>query len=56
LQIQYAGREATTTRRVKLQSVVMERSETLLNCLDLEKNEPRQFKLERIERAEVVKA
>jgi predicted DNA-binding transcriptional regulator YafY len=53
LRIRYAGREATTTRRVKLQNVVMERSETLLNCLDLDKNEPRQFRLERIERAEL---
>ena len=37
-----------TKRRVELTSVIMERSETLLNCLDLEKNEPRQFKLDRI--------
>jgi predicted DNA-binding transcriptional regulator YafY len=54
LQIRYAGSRETTTRHVRLQSVVMERSETLLNCLDLDKNEPRQFRLERIERAEVV--
>lgn len=55
LRIRYNGRNETTTRRVRLENVVMERSETLLNCLDLEKNEPRQFKLERIEHAEVVR-
>lgn len=55
LKIRYAGRDATSTRRVRVQSVVMERAETLLNCLDLDKDEPRQFKLDRIERAEIVK-
>jgi predicted DNA-binding transcriptional regulator YafY len=55
LRIRYAGQGATTMRRVRLQNVVMERSETLLNCLDLEKNEPRQFKLDRIEHAEVMR-
>ena len=55
LQIRYVGSRATTTRRVRLQSVVMERSETLLNCLDLDKQEPRQFQLQRIERAEVLR-
>jgi predicted DNA-binding transcriptional regulator YafY len=55
LEIRYAGRNETTTRRVRLQNVVMERSETLLNCLDLDKDEPRQFRLERIEHAVVVK-
>ena len=53
LRIRYAGADLTTTRRVRLQSVVMERSETLLNCLDLDKNESRQFKLDRIEAAEI---
>jgi predicted DNA-binding transcriptional regulator YafY len=55
LRIRYASRDVTTTRRVLLQSVVMERSETLLNCLDLDKHEPRQFKLARIEHAELVR-
>jgi predicted DNA-binding transcriptional regulator YafY len=55
LRIRYAGRNETTTRRVRLQNVVMERSETLLNCLDLDKNEPRQFRLERIEHAELAR-
>ena len=42
------------TRRVRIKQVVMERSETLLNCHDLDKNEDRQFKLDRIEHAEVL--
>jgi predicted DNA-binding transcriptional regulator YafY len=53
LRIRYAGRDGQATRRVQLQSVVMERSETLLNCLDLDKQESRQFKLARIEHAEL---
>jgi predicted DNA-binding transcriptional regulator YafY len=55
LRIRYAGRDGATTRRIRLQTVVMERTETLLNCLDLDKNEPRQFKLDRIESAEVLR-
>lgn len=43
-----------TERTVKLVSVVMERSITLLNCDDLDKNERRQFRLDRIEKATVV--
>lgn len=54
LEIRYAGPEITTTRKVRIQSVVMERSETLLNCYDLEKKDARQFKLDRIEHAEVL--
>ena len=53
LKIRYAGARETTTRRVRLESVVMERSETLVNALDLDKGEPRQFRLDRIEHAEV---
>jgi predicted DNA-binding transcriptional regulator YafY len=55
LKIRYAGRDAVTTRRVRLQTVVMDRAETLLNCLDLEKGEPRQFRLDRIEHASVIR-
>jgi predicted DNA-binding transcriptional regulator YafY len=54
LQLRYAGRDGSTIRRVRLHNVVMERSETLLNCLDLDKNEPRQFRLERIEHAQLL--
>jgi len=51
LRIEYAGHAGNTKRRVQLQSIVMERGETLLNCLDLDKNESRQFKLDRIQQA-----
>jgi predicted DNA-binding transcriptional regulator YafY len=49
--IRYAGANGTTSRRVRVRSVVMERTETLVNALDLDKNEDRQFKLDRIEHA-----
>jgi predicted DNA-binding transcriptional regulator YafY len=55
LEIRYAGPEMTTTRRVRIDGVVMERSETLLNCFDLDKNDSRQFKLDRIEHAVVLR-
>ncbi len=42
-----------TTRLVRIVSVVLERSVTLLNCDDLDKGEARQFRLDRVERAEV---
>jgi predicted DNA-binding transcriptional regulator YafY len=54
LRIRYAGPEVTTTRRVRLESVVMDMRETLINTTDLDLDEARQFKLHRIERAEVL--
>ena len=55
LVIEYWGsNDAVTKRRVEIRSVVMERTETLLNCHDLDKGEARQFRLERILRAEPV--
>jgi predicted DNA-binding transcriptional regulator YafY len=42
-----------TSRKVRVRAVVMERTETLLNCDDLDKAEARQFKLDRIEHAEI---
>jgi predicted DNA-binding transcriptional regulator YafY len=48
------GSFVQTERTVKVRSVIMERSETLLNCDDLEKSAERQFKLDRIQRALVV--
>jgi predicted DNA-binding transcriptional regulator YafY len=54
LRIRYAGANEPTTRRVRIESVVMDRSETLLNAFDLDKGEARQFRLDRIERAEVL--
>ena len=56
LKIRYAGADGiTTTRRVRLVAAVMERSVTLLNCHDLDKNEARQFRLDRIEAAAVLR-
>jgi predicted DNA-binding transcriptional regulator YafY len=55
LRIRYAGWREVTTRCVRLESVIMERSETLVNAFDLEKKESRQFKLDKIEHAEVVR-
>lgn len=52
LRITYRGARGTTERTVRIDQVVMERSETLLNCFDLEKSAPRQFRLHRILRAE----
>jgi predicted DNA-binding transcriptional regulator YafY len=48
------GSFVQTERTVKVRSVIMERTETLLNCDDLDKSAERQFKLDRIQRAEVV--
>jgi predicted DNA-binding transcriptional regulator YafY len=55
LRIRYQGTDDVVTRRVvRLTSVVMERSVTLLNCDDLDKGERRQFRLDRILAAELV--
>ncbi len=51
LMISYRPRDVATTRRVRLRQIVMERSVTLLNCDDLDKNAPRQFRLDRIDAA-----
>ena len=40
-------------RKVRIESVVMERTLTLLNCVDEELGEKRQFRLDRIESAEL---
>ncbi len=53
--IRYRGaRNITSERTVIVRQVVMERSVTLLNCDDLDKGQPRQFRLDRIEAARVV--
>ncbi|MCK6545118.1 HTH domain-containing protein [Myxococcota bacterium] len=55
LAIVYAGGNGERTkRRVRLERVVMERSETLLNTRDLDKGEPRQLRLDRIVEAKVL--
>lgn len=46
--IVYDGAAGQTTRTVRIEQVVMERSETLLNCYDLDKDASRQFLLHRI--------
>lgn len=43
-----------TTRDVKVDSVIMERHETRINAYDLDKNDPRQFRLDKILKAEVL--
>lgn len=55
LRIHYRdGNGIPSSRVVKILSVIMERSETRINALDLAKNAERQFRLDRIEAAEVV--
>ena len=44
-----------TTRDVRVEQVVMERRETRINAFDFAKNESRSFRLDRIEKAEVVR-
>ena len=46
----------TEERDVRVEQVVMERTETRINAFDLGKGESRQFRLDRIEMAEVVSA
>jgi len=54
LVIRYRGaNEITTTRRIRLERIVMDRAETRLNALDLDKNEKRQFALDRVEHAAI---
>ena len=55
LEIRYRGAgEITTTRRVRLERIVMDRAEIRLNAFDLDKNEKRQFALHRVEHAAVI--
>ena len=55
LVIRYRGaNEITTTRRIRLERIVMDRAETRINAVDLEKNDKRQFLLDRIEQATVI--
>jgi len=55
LRMRYAGaRGATSIRTVRVERIVLERSLTLLNGVDLEKGEQRQFRLDRVQWAEVV--
>lgn len=46
--------EKPTLRTVRIETVVLERGETLLNCTDLDEGQPRQLRLHRIARAEIL--
>lgn len=55
LRIHYHGASGeVTVRTVRVTGVVLERSLTLLNCDDLGKQARRQFRMDRIERADLV--
>lgn len=55
LRIRYQGADyGVSNRVVRIVSVILERGVTLLNCDDLDKGEPRQFRLDRIIEATVV--
>lgn len=54
LKIRYDGARGPSERTVRIRQIVMARSETMLNCDDLEKGAPRQLRLDRIAAAEVV--
>jgi predicted DNA-binding transcriptional regulator YafY len=57
LRITYLGSDSVlSVRTVRLESVVLERTTTYLQCRDLERDEPRQFRLHKIERAELLEA
>lgn len=51
--ITYDGARGLTTRTVRVETVVMERTMTLLNCHDLDIDEARQFQLHKIQSAEL---
>ena len=53
MRIRYAGAQGTTIPAIRVERIVFECSLTLLNAVDLEKGEPRQFRLDRVEWAEV---
>lgn len=56
LRITYVdGNYLETTRSIRIESVIMDRHETRLDALDLESGERRPFRLDRIERAEVLR-
>jgi len=55
LRIHYLDRDnVESVRLVRLRELLLERSATTLLCDDLDKGEPRRFRLERVQRAELV--
>jgi predicted DNA-binding transcriptional regulator YafY len=56
LRITYVdGNFVETTRTIRIESVAMDRHETRIDALDLDKGERRPFRLDRIQQAEVVR-
>lgn len=56
LQIRYAGARGPSERTVRITSVILDRTETLLNTQDLDLDQPRQFRLHQIKSATVAPA
>ena len=55
LRLLYRGTDGRISdRRVRLEKVVLERTITLLNCVDLDKGESRQFRLDRVLSASLI--
>jgi predicted DNA-binding transcriptional regulator YafY len=55
LRIVYAKNQwQMSPRIVRIKALIFERSITLLNCVDLEKNDDRQFRIDRIKQAQVL--
>ena len=48
------GRVLVANARVRIETVLLERTTTLLNCRDLDIDEERQFQMHRIRKAELV--
>ncbi len=53
LWIRYESGGRSSERTVRLRQIVMDRGCTLLNCDDLDKDQPREFRLDRIKEAHV---
>lgn len=57
VRLRYRKKDGSQNERaVRIESIVLERTETLLNCVDVESQEKRQLRLHQVERAEVVGA
>lgn len=54
LRITYAGARGVTKRTVRIEAVILERTMTMLNCIDLDIQDERQFRLHQIHRAELL--
>lgn len=53
VRLRYRKKDGSRNERVvRIESIVLERTETLLNCVDVESQEKRQLRLHQVERAE----